>query len=123
VRPLWWDVLLICWGIAVASDAYRFVRLWLHFRSDPLNRARYVAEADDNGIVYRSTESELRFSWSQFRALCETRRVFALALGRSSFCWVPKSALREAGAVEAFRELANRHVGRRLKQTLRLGHP
>ncbi|MFO1518995.1 MAG: YcxB family protein [bacterium] len=80
------------------------------FRSDPLLRQEYSLKLSEEGIEFRTAQSQSQAQWKLYERLWEDAAQFMLVYGKWRFIVIPKRVLIQPGMEEALRELLRKAI-------------
>jgi hypothetical protein len=107
---------IVCWPVLGLIFHWIEVRLTRRRQvkrlySDPEFGQPCTIELDEEGVHIVSSRSDSRYSWSAFKALCETPTAFLLYTNPFNFMITPKRAFADEAQMSEFSEMVNRHIG------------
>ena len=111
---LWFALIFFGIILFALNTAIYFNNPRAHFRKHPFIRQRYEVEFSDDGIKFRTEETESKYKWGFYRRVIETSKHYYLLYEGNWFSLIPKRAFQTLAEEQKFRSLLKQHVDPRI---------
>jgi hypothetical protein len=103
----WWCFVPFPLAVAEWFDLFslRPLQIRVSFKNNPKFRERYHLRFAEDGIHFKTTSIDSKLSWGHYNRFLESDHVFLLVYGKQMYTVIPKSAFKDAAAIERFKSM------------------